>query len=121
MEFNVNVNFSASPELLNALASLVGAKAQSTPGKVAELKPASAPAATKPATPKKETAAAQTDAAADEATGVTLEDVVAVVKEKVKLKKEKAVKALLEQHGVNKASELSSDQYEPFLEKLKAV
>lgn len=130
MEFNVNVKFSASQELLAALTAIMGGKAPSQPGKVAELKatPATEKSAVveKVAEPAAKSVASKSTTAkesteVDQPSGVSLEDIVSLIKEKVKLAKSKAVKALLDEFGVPKASELNADQYETFFTKLKAV
>jgi hypothetical protein len=115
---NINVTIDASPALQTVLEKIAAAL---TPGKTTnpltsvpkEPKP-EAPAAPAP-TPEKATAAPVPTST------TTLEEVRAKAQEVAKAKGKEVLKALLDDFGAARVTELKDDQLTPFMEKLVAA
>lgn len=117
MEITINVNLNASPSLVALFNSLLGAKPETAPAKVNPLKKAESASDKSAATSAADTIS--TSGKSDD--GITLETITSKVRELIKAQKAKAVKVLLDEFGVPKASELADTQYADFMEKLQKI
>lgn len=115
--FDIKVTVTASPELLDVLQKLVGAKSAAT----------AVPAA---ANPPKMTSVPASNGSAAPATGatnpgteitVTLEQVRALVTAKSQAGKMPEIKALLTAFGANKVTELPADKYPSFYSEVDKI
>ena len=115
MQLSINVNFTASAELIAVISAFAkGAPAET--GKVKEMK-----SVAKETSAPAKTEAAKPNANASENVPIDLEKIKEATQSLIKAGKTPLIKKLLEEFKVAKASELEAAQYEPYYSKLIAI
>jgi len=127
MNINVNVNLSATPELLAVLSALVGGsptdtKKNGTKADKVPPVPVSSPAETPVLVLNNTPTTVAAEAEVDELdSSVTIEMVREAVQAKSLAGKKEAVKNLLTAFGVQRVTALKPEQYAEFLQKVNAL